>query len=146
MFGLHISWFKTARALNFIRNCSKDSWQVVSASNYVSRVRHMDYWQQSDNALEMEFERGHFMLMVDKEPLILNSAKLFLDTKESNLEDQFKISTSPELACFDFLELRSKLREYGLEMGHLNSVLLDVLDPSDNYPDYASFALNLALF
>ena len=46
------------------RLCSSDS-------NYVNRVRQFDFWQQSEIAIEMEFERGHFMLMVDKEPLII---------------------------------------------------------------------------
>jgi len=96
----------------------------------------MDYWQQSDTALEMEFDRGKFMLMVDKEPLISNAAKLTVDSKEIDEDNKFKIEYSPELATFDYQELRTKLREYGLEIGHLNSALLDVLDPGDNYPDY----------
>ena len=86
----------------------------------------------------MEFDRGKFMLMVDKEPLISNAAKLTVDSKEVDTDNKFKIEYSPELATFEYQELRTKLREYGLEIGHLNSALLDVLDPGENYPDYVS--------
>uniref|UniRef100_A0A7E4W7H9 NAD(+) diphosphatase n=1 Tax=Panagrellus redivivus TaxID=6233 RepID=A0A7E4W7H9_PANRE len=105
------------------------------SENYVNRVRHMDYWQQNDNALEMEFERGKFMLMVDKEPLVSSAARLQFDY-EANSEAKFDLNLSPQLATFEYKELETKLREYGLAIGMLNSVLLDVLDPDEHFYDY----------
>jgi NADH pyrophosphatase NudC (nudix superfamily) len=98
------------------RSCSSDS-------NYVSRVRQMDYWQQSDHALEAEFDRGKFALMVDKEPLVVKAA------------DSESLYT-PDLAICSYDELKTKLQDYGLEIGMLNSVLLDVLDPTEDYNDF----------
>lgn len=118
-----------------LRFCSKkDKTKGPITDKYVYRVRHLDYWLQSDNALEMEFNRGKFMLMVDKEPLVTNAAKLKYN--EKNKEDKFSIEHVPELATFDYQELTNKLREYGFEIGHLNSALLDIIDPSENYHDY----------
>jgi hypothetical protein len=93
--------------------------------NYVTRVRQMDYWQQSDHALESEFDRGHFILMVDKEPLIVKPTSL----KNPALY-------TPELAICSYADLKTNLQDYGLEIGMLNSVLLDVLDPTEQYNDF----------
>uniref|UniRef100_A0AC34GP87 Nudix hydrolase domain-containing protein n=1 Tax=Panagrolaimus sp. ES5 TaxID=591445 RepID=A0AC34GP87_9BILA len=109
---------KCGAKILFKRFCSSDI-------NYVSRVRQMDYWQQSDHALESEFERGYFMLMVDKEPLIARPPTL----KNTALY-------TPELAVCSYEDLKTKLQDYGLEIGILNSVLLDVLDPTEDYRDY----------
>lgn len=40
------------------------------SDSYINKVRLMEYWNQSDHALESEFQHSEAFLMVDKEPLV----------------------------------------------------------------------------
>lgn len=45
------------------------------STNYVNRVRLLEYYNQSDHALEREYSNSQSLLMVDKEPLVNLSDK-----------------------------------------------------------------------
>ncbi|KAI6207084.1 hypothetical protein M3Y94_00989200 [Aphelenchoides besseyi] len=110
----------------FCSNCSillpsirRLGLRMASSSNYVSRVRLFDYWQQNDHALEAEFEQSKAVVMIDKEPLVK------------------KDGHSMELVQFETADLRTKLNLYGLDLHpEINSCLLGLAEPSIEHNDY----------
>ncbi|WKY05855.1 hypothetical protein Q1695_006233 [Nippostrongylus brasiliensis] len=81
---------------------------------YVEKVRLLDYWGIQDSALSSEFRRSHFLLMVDRKPLV---------KKDGN---------NISLSVHGHSELHRNLGDYGLSFDTSNSCLLDVVDGSDN--------------
>lgn len=67
------------KRLIFMRYLQRLHAQRYASSDYVNRVRLLEYWNQSDNSLESEFPHSKAVLMVDKEPLVaINDGKLEL--------------------------------------------------------------------
>ncbi|KAI6176230.1 Protein CBR-NDX-9 [Aphelenchoides bicaudatus] len=88
------------------------------SNDYVNRVRFFEYLNNSDHALESEFNHAQALLMVDKEPLV---------KMENNQMELVKFETS---------DLKSRLNQYGLEIGMLNSCLLDIVEPNEDHREY----------
>ncbi|CAI4227205.1 unnamed protein product [Auanema sp. JU1783] len=83
-------------------------------ARYVEKVRLLDYWKVNDEVLAREFPRSRFVLMVDKRPLI------------------YRNRPSPELAVFDYPDLRKRLGDYGVTFDLRHSCLLDAVPTNDD--------------
>ena len=91
-------------------------------------MRCLEYWQRcTDDIVEREFEQAKLLLMVNKLPAV-STESLALNEQTGRWE----VRAPPKLAVFGVQELRQKLRPYGLEIGTLNSVLLDVWGPHES--------------
>ncbi|CAB3406201.1 unnamed protein product [Caenorhabditis bovis] len=80
--------------------------------NYVDRVRLLDYWKIQDSALQNEFTRSKFVLMVDKRLLVRKDKSDIVMVEHSQSE------------------LRQKLGDYGLQFDLSCSCLLDAVPGS----------------
>ncbi|CAD5227087.1 unnamed protein product [Bursaphelenchus xylophilus] len=80
----------------------------------------MDYWNQSEDALETEFSDSQAIVLIDKEALVK------LDEEKKTLS----------IVKFETKELKEILNQYGLEIGILNSALLDCSVPDEVQRDF----------
>lgn len=78
------------KKLLFIRHLRKCQKRLVSTDPYVNKVRLLEYWNQSDHALESEYQHSQSILMVDKEPLVnISKNKLRLVRFDTNGKSRF---------------------------------------------------------
>ncbi|CAD5221798.1 unnamed protein product [Bursaphelenchus okinawaensis] len=99
-----------------LRQCSQDAGN----SMYVRKVKMMDYWNQSEDALETEFTDSQSIVLVDKEALV---------KKDEN-------TNALSIVKFETKDLKEKLNQYGLEIGLLNSALIDCSIPDEVHRDF----------
>uniref|UniRef100_A0A0N4ZHU8 NAD(+) diphosphatase n=1 Tax=Parastrongyloides trichosuri TaxID=131310 RepID=A0A0N4ZHU8_PARTI len=100
----------------------KKTYSTSIKSQYVGKIQVLNYWSRSCSELERMYSQGKVIVLLDKQPLI----------KKVKIND----TIVPELVKFDFNEIKQKFKEYGLEVGKENTVLLDVIPPEKEGCDY----------
>ncbi|KAL3073839.1 hypothetical protein niasHT_034871 [Heterodera trifolii] len=94
-------------------------WQKTA--NFVDSAQTFDYWTRcEDSVIEKEFQRGKMILMVNKQPAVHSDSFIYNPTTS-----KYQMQSAPRLRLFDCQEIRQVLSPYGLEIGTLNSALLD---------------------
>ncbi|KAI1728031.1 NUDIX domain-containing protein [Ditylenchus destructor] len=121
---------KSTSSTESITKRSKSSTETAAkekpvVSHFVARARLLEYWERNDRALEAQLDGGKVVMMLEKEPLVEISAN-------------GSANAGPKLKIFGYTELRKKVNLYGLEIGLLNSALLDVVPSTQNEREFSS--------
>ncbi|KAI1727188.1 NUDIX domain-containing protein [Ditylenchus destructor] len=117
----------TKRPKSSTETVARPTREKPVVSDFVIRARLLEYWERNDRALEAQLEAGKVVMMLEKEPLVEISPKS-------------SANSGPKLKIFDYTELRKKVNLYGLEIGLLNSALLDVIPSTQKKREVSSTA------
>lgn len=97
---------------------------TLGQSNYVEKIYVYNYWSRNCNELEKQYPKGKAIVLLDRQPIV------------KKMKDRETLT--PELVKFDYDVVKKKFKEYGLDVGKENTVLLDVIPPEKEGHDYVS--------